>query len=558
MVLFAGLVFFTSPLSSLFAPSFPSHLSSIVLYSDNGLFLCLFLLLVLLLWIVSGTLFFKSFKSLTKTLKYDKTLTKRHIFRISLASPTTHARHAAILMLMLFQVNLAYSRHQASHDQSWSFMFSGIFRSIVSAHKNYIRFVIMTSQWALAGGVMLVFGPVFAPVVAALAPGKGVLPSAPIETRRPLSPEENSSFYDVSWNRFPCYRQFLPCNREAPTSILALDLPQANMDNKASSWTSSHMSTINNLFATDNFLCSGRLHTIYGVAQDRTHVLPSMWGARHYVSHFDPFAQFVDLIHMLFPALLRSYKVLWSHMSVSEQLGCAANLDNLHDVDPGNNGYMSSDDEDDSNIVHGTAPSSPIQSIHQITPTPSIVHPDNSQFSTIAQIGTLTILRNAQSMVTYSPSIIRDARLASAPYSISDSRLGSQQHSRHSSNPATRPPSRTMTLPTTAAAFGLPPSTATPTTPPPAAISQPMPTANLPASHFPFIERISSSLPPISDTLAGIIPAEWSQFKKTVFDYNLSLELYKTDIDWKKVNMEAPTDPTALIDYNNNIGRVNQ
>ena len=58
--------------------------------------------------------------------------------------------------------------------------------------------------------------------------------------------------------------------------------------------------------------------------------------------------------------------------------------------------------------------------------------------------------------------------------------------------------------------------------------------------------------------MSGLVPEEWAAFKKAVLEYNLSLDLYKPDIDWKKDNMTEPTDPADLADYHLRIGRVNQ
>ena len=51
---------------------------------------------------------------------------------------------------------------------------------------------------------------------------------------------------------------------------------------------------------------------------------------------------------------------------------------------------------------------------------------------------------------------------------------------------------------------------------------------------------------------------KWAVFQKHVIDYNLSCELYKADLDWKKANLHKPKDAEALADYHLHIGQVNQ
>ena len=65
-------------------------------------------------------------------------------------------------------------------------------------------------------------------------------------------------------------------------------------------------------------------------------------------------------------------------------------------------------------------------------------------------------------------------------------------------------------------------------------------------------------VPPSTVTLPGIVPHEWAIFQKHVLDYNLSCELYKSDLDWKKDNPREPRDANLLADYHLRIGRVNQ
>ena len=59
-------------------------------------------------------------------------------------------------------------------------------------------------------------------------------------------------------------------------------------------------------------------------------------------------------------------------------------------------------------------------------------------------------------------------------------------------------------------------------------------------------------------TIPGIVPEEWATFKKSVIEYNLMLNLYKKDLDWKKAHMNAPTKAEALHEYHLRIGQVNQ
>ena len=61
----------------------------------------------------------------------------------------------------------------------------------------------------------------------------------------------------------------------------------------------------------------------------------------------------------------------------------------------------------------------------------------------------------------------------------------------------------------------------------------------------------------ISPTIPGLVPEEWAAFKKSVIEYNLSLDLYKLDLDWKKANMTEPSDPADLSNYHLRIGCIN-
>ena len=57
-----------------------------------------------------------------------------------------------------------------------------------------------------------------------------------------------------------------------------------------------------------------------------------------------------------------------------------------------------------------------------------------------------------------------------------------------------------------------------------------------PASSLPFFEKVTVPPPVITPTIPGLVPKEWAAFKKAVIEYNLSLDLYKLDLDWKKAN----------------------
>ena len=59
-------------------------------------------------------------------------------------------------------------------------------------------------------------------------------------------------------------------------------------------------------------------------------------------------------------------------------------------------------------------------------------------------------------------------------------------------------------------------------------------------------------------TIEGLVPEEWVAFKKQVIDYNLSLDLYKPDLDWKKAHLQEPLDSKEVAEYHLNIGHVNQ
>ena len=75
----------------------------------------------------------------------------------------------------------------------------------------------------------------------------------------------------------------------------------------------------------------------------------------------------------------------------------ASHVDDLQAKDPENDGDISSDDDSDESddaitSYAGSTPSSPIQSFGTTSEAPAGTHLDNSQFSTIAQVGTPTII----------------------------------------------------------------------------------------------------------------------------------------------------------------------
>ena len=256
-------------------------------------------------------------------------------------------------------------------------------------------------------------------------------------------------------------------------------------------------------------------------------------------------------------------------MSFADKLENAARTDNLEDRHPENDS-SSSDEEDSDDAMtsyDGSSPSSPIESFGNPSQASMIPHPDNSQFSMVATVGTPTILCTAQSSVLSAPSLIRDAQLAAAPYSTSSPTSGSGRSSRSTSTPSTRPPSRGPALPATAAAFGLPPPTASPAPHtlisyvPETLASASAPAVKLPSppvKTYPFIEKVEVAEPVVDSTLPGIVLEEWCAFMKAVLNYNLSLNLYKLDLDWKKANMAEPHNATALAEYHLCIGQANQ
>ena len=429
----------------------------------------------------------------------------------------------------------------------------------------------MISRIGLVAGVIVVFGPQFTPTNLSLIPGKECTLFLSYKPRRPLALEETLCSEDGS-NSGLNYRvvaslevlKTLTLCTEAPCS------PRALLGLKDSSWTSGHMSSHQQPHATANSQLSSP-PSIWVAHVEKSQAFPSLWKARRYGSLTRAQLPLLLILHNLFPALARALlSAPWSSLSSYERIEVAANAHNLTHADPNVDGNMSSDDDGDESdngnesddaitSYDGSAPSSPIQNP---SPSPADTHPDNSQFSTLAQVSTPNIIRQAQSAVFSAPSSIRDARLSSAPYSTPVIRSGPNTPARTSSNPATRPPSRGLPLPTMASAFGLPPSMATPIQiNPPHLVAPTSVAANtLPSTvpEMPFVERITVSPPAITPTLPGLIPEEWAQFKKSVIEYNLTLDLYKPDLDWKKEHLNEPREQATLAEYHLCIGRVNQ
>ena len=211
---------------------------------------------------------------LTITRKITKTFVKSTIShrsaRLSLASPSTHARLCAKHVLMLLQTSLAYSWHYeltcGNTSPLWIFAFKGIFTLLKLADTRFYSMGFMMIQCVFAGCVMLVFGPVFAPAVAAIIPGKEVLPYSPVETRWPLSPEATTCSEDVSlWslNLWKCPFGFY---YRSPSSVEAFGSPQATGKQSSASCTSGSLSTSFPQLARTNFQLSVHLPSHIGVA----------------------------------------------------------------------------------------------------------------------------------------------------------------------------------------------------------------------------------------------------------------------------------------------------
>ena len=64
--------------------------------------------------------------------------------------------------------------------------------------------------------------------------------------------------------------------------------------------------------------------------------------------------------------------------------------------------------------------------------------------------------------------------------------------------------------------------------------------------------------PAVTLTISGLIPEEWAAFKKAVVEYNLMLDLYKPDLDWKKDHLEELTASADLAEYHLRTRCVNQ
>ena len=428
----------------------------------------------------------------------------------------------------------------------------------------------MFSWWIAAVGVTVVFVPLFTPVAATLFPGKENRPFLFYKPRRPLAIEDKLSSEDsfetslvhrVSADRV-YYKTPLLC-------VEASISPQAFIGPKASLWTSGHMSHSHTFHVTTNFHPSAHLLQHSRVVHiKQTQASPSLWKARRYGFVLSAPLPLLHILNKLFPALAHALTIApWASLSSSDRIDGTLFAANLTYQDPDHDGGMSSDKDDDESddaitSYDGSAPSSPIQSFGNPLPSPAATHLDNSQFSTLAQVSTPNIIRQAQSAVFAAPSIIHDARLSAAPYSTSGMQSRSGTPSQQPSNPPTQLPSQGP-LPMTAAYFGLPPPTTTPLSyisqhlvaPTPL---QAIPVPSMPSDPAPFLERVSVSPPIVMPTIAGLVPNEWANFKKVVIEYNLTLDLYKPDLDWKKSHMAEPTDPANLAEYHLHTGRVNQ
>ena len=274
----------------------------------------------------------------------------------------------------------------------------------------------------------------------------------------------------------------------------------------------------------------------------------------------------LHVLHLIFPVLSRALtKSPWAAMADPDKFDALSHTEDLQVCDADNDDSLSSDEEDSDNAItsyDGSPPASPIESFGNPLPSPAVTHPDHSQFSTVVSVGTPNIIHTVQSRVTASPSTIRDVCLTATPYSMLLLKPSLGSSSRHSSAPSTCPPSCGPPLPTMAADFGLKPSTATPLSyvpeMPAAPAIQPAAAPTTLQKSYPFLEKVSVGDPDVMPTIAGIVPHEWAVFKKHILDYNLLLDLYKTDLDWKKLHLHEPTDPDELAAYHLNIGRVNQ
>ena len=297
------------------------------------------------------------------------------------------------------------------------------------ADENSVRLVYMFSQWVVIAGVMLVFGPAFAAVATTLIPGKENWPCSLVKTRWPLSQVGKTSSKDVSSRSLNLWESMLHYMHDSASSVEATASPLAIKEVKEPSWTSGHLSYNLVTHVTANFRCPAHPASSERVAQIvPTKVSPSLWDGGRYGNILCSHVQLLFMLRTFFPAFARALtELLWSPManlSNSPKFGAASHVDNLMEEDPNNDGEISSDDDDDHSdesddaitSYAGSAPSSPIQSFGTSTPALAPTHLDNSQFSTIAQVGTPNIIRQAQSVVTSAPSIIRDARLSAAPY----------------------------------------------------------------------------------------------------------------------------------------------
>ena len=281
MAFLSGLAFFTSPPLRLFTPSFffPPLSTSMSPFGSWDL-LHLFSLFV------SGSSFGSLIFIILKTAKTCKKLPAkhlaRHLQRWLQASPSTRAQQHAHLMLMTLQIFMAYSRYPyisaISRLDLWSNTLKGIFMLTFDTHIVYISHGLMASRCVVAASVMLVFGLVFAPVIATLVPGKESWLCSLIKTRRLLSTEDLICPEDVSLWSLNLWECPSCVYKELPPSVEASVPPQAGIWKDLSSWTSGHVSSVPTIFVTVN--CRHSIHLLHanGVAHDgQTWVSPSPW-----------------------------------------------------------------------------------------------------------------------------------------------------------------------------------------------------------------------------------------------------------------------------------------
>ena len=521
-------------------------------------------------------------KIATKTPEIIIKLDNRRIRRTSKASRTTRLRLMAAIQLQILQTHDAYTRFGNINDEYRTDYITSSIKGMIDSCSLTNAFILgigfMTSRlWELVC-IILVFGLGFTSCKHTLAPGKGIRTSARLQTRRPLAMADRPCSKDVSlsaenlwtvrtWTQFMTLRSLVALSCLMATAE-SLNLPQADLVNILSAWTSGLLSGFVTLYVTVNFLGSPEFNTFLAAkGKKRAYTSPlTLRSYDHtnvggYIFTLSPtmMEQLDNLCRSIFPALHHAItSAPFSYATTQE----VADLAETDEEDPFEHN-SDSDNDDAVTSFDGSRPASPITT-----------HPDNSQFSTIALQGTPNIIRTADSRVTNSPSIIREARHSTAPYTP-----------KSGSAAPTRPPSRSA-LPSSAAQFGLPvrSSTATPvqtttnTALPPATLiapiaeqsSSPLSYINetpkdksltLPApttSPKPYFNQISVELPRATPTITGLIPEEWALFRKQVEEYNLTHALYKDDLNWKQQHLNPPTSKEESYEYFQRIGSVNQ